>query len=368
VVSSYPDPAGGGRLWQRNSAGVARLGPAAPPRAHDAAALLAAGTARPLPHDTGALGPMSFGPRSRNLVSMREDEDGFTAVLSLPDRFAHEPSELPLHPALLDIATAFASLHADAEFRIPLSYRRVLVYGPLTAQVLCRQTRPTRAAAHRQTLTADLDILRPDGTALLRIEGFVLKKAGDLRRRLDGAREGRADQIVPYQMPGEGGGAAVGFLRQQLAVGITPREGADLFERVLDCRLSPGAAICTQDLDAVAEQARRELSAPGRGDGDEPAAAGPAARHPRPPLGTPFAEPDDESARALAALWQDLLGIDAVGLHDDFFELGGHSLLGIQLAARLRRDFGLDVRLDTLFESLTVARLRDLLRTAAPVG
>ncbi|OLE21756.1 MAG: hypothetical protein AUG49_21185, partial [Catenulispora sp. 13_1_20CM_3_70_7] len=249
VVSSYQDAADGSRRWQRNSTGVARLGRTPPPAARDVAALLAAGTARTPRGEPGAVGPMSFGPRSRNLVSLREDEHGFTAVLRLPERFADEPSELPLHPALLDIATAFAGLHADTELRIPLSYARVLVHGPLPPEIVCRQTRPVRAAADRQTLTADLDVLRPDGTVVLRIEGFVLKKAGDLERRLAGAREGRADQIVPYPMPGEsadGGGAAVRFLRQQLAEGITPQEGADIFERVLDARLSPNVAVCTQ--------------------------------------------------------------------------------------------------------------------------
>jgi acyl carrier protein len=131
---------------------------------------------------------------------------------------------------------------------------------------------------------------------------------------------------------------------------------------VLAHRVSPVAVVSTQDLDAVLAQVRAEVP----GATGTPAA--PASRHPRPALGTPFVEPDDEVSRSLAALWQELLGIDAVGLHDDFFDLGGHSLLGIQLAARLRTEFALEVPLDSLFENLTVARLRDLVGAASPVA
>jgi len=59
----------------------------------------------------------------------------------------------------------------------------------------------------------------------------------------------------------------------------------------------------------------------------------------------------------VAAIWQDLLGIDAVGIHDNFIELGGHSLLGLQLTARLRDAFGAACTLLQLFEGPTVAEL-----------
>ncbi|WP_405639273.1 phosphopantetheine-binding protein [Streptomyces uncialis] len=64
----------------------------------------------------------------------------------------------------------------------------------------------------------------------------------------------------------------------------------------------------------------------------------------------------------LASLWAELLGLREIGIHDDFFELGGHSLLGLQLVARVRRAFGVDIPLSTLFEALTVAEFADVLR------
>jgi amino acid adenylation domain-containing protein len=52
-----------------------------------------------------------------------------------------------------------------------------------------------------------------------------------------------------------------------------------------------------------------------------------------------------------------LLGLESVDIHENFFLMGGHSLLGTQLIARLRDDFGVDLKLRSLFSSPTVEAL-----------
>jgi amino acid adenylation domain-containing protein/non-ribosomal peptide synthase protein (TIGR01720 family) len=50
-----------------------------------------------------------------------------------------------------------------------------------------------------------------------------------------------------------------------------------------------------------------------------------------------FVEPKDAMQRALAGIWQDVLGLERVGLEDNFFELGGDSIISIQVVSRARQ-------------------------------
>ncbi|MFH0245766.1 amino acid adenylation domain-containing protein [Streptomyces sp. HK10] len=82
---------------------------------------------------------------------------------------------------------------------------------------------------------------------------------------------------------------------------------------------------------------------------------------PRPPLTTPYTEPRDERERRLADIWQDLLGVAPVGIHDNFMELGGHSLLAARVAERIKADLGATVKLRDLLADPTIAGLTALL-------
>ncbi|MEW2513754.1 amino acid adenylation domain-containing protein [Streptomyces sp. NPDC046870] len=83
----------------------------------------------------------------------------------------------------------------------------------------------------------------------------------------------------------------------------------------------------------------------------------PAPEGHRPDVSAAFAAPRTPTERVVAAIWAELLGVDAVGVDDDFFELGGHSLLAARVASRLRRDLGVDMPHRTVFDAPTPASL-----------
>ncbi|HEX8275451.1 MAG TPA: amino acid adenylation domain-containing protein, partial [Longimicrobiaceae bacterium] len=80
----------------------------------------------------------------------------------------------------------------------------------------------------------------------------------------------------------------------------------------------------------------------------DPARAGP---------GRERVPPRTEVERRIAAIWEEVLGVEAVGVRDGFLELGGHSLLGTRVTMRLREALGVELPLRALFEAPTVEQL-----------
>jgi amino acid adenylation domain-containing protein len=74
--------------------------------------------------------------------------------------------------------------------------------------------------------------------------------------------------------------------------------------------------------------------------------------------------PATDTERALAGIWEELLGVERVGRGDHFFHLGGHSLLAMRLTSRVRERLGVDLELRDLFEAPTLCGLAERIETA----
>ncbi|MBO3749375.1 amino acid adenylation domain-containing protein [Streptosporangiaceae bacterium NEAU-GS5] len=91
---------------------------------------------------------------------------------------------------------------------------------------------------------------------------------------------------------------------------------------------------------------------------------------PEPELGVggEFAEPRTEVERILAALWQEALGVERVGIDDDFFDLGGHSLLATKVISRLRRALPPGAPRITLMDLFARPTIRELAASDEPAA
>jgi amino acid adenylation domain-containing protein len=78
----------------------------------------------------------------------------------------------------------------------------------------------------------------------------------------------------------------------------------------------------------------------------------------RPETEKNFVMPQTPAEKSLAAIWSEVLSLKQIGIHDDFFmDLGGHSLLATQLVSRVRDAFRVELPLQRVFETPTVAEL-----------
>ena len=65
-------------------------------------------------------------------------------------------------------------------------------------------------------------------------------------------------------------------------------------------------------------------------------------------LSDKYVAPRNDVERVLAAIWQQVLDIEQVGIHDNFFELGGDSIITIQVVSRARRS-GYELQVGDIF-------------------
>jgi acyl transferase domain-containing protein len=135
-------------------------------------------------------------------------------------------------------------------------------------------------------------------------------------------------------------------------VAMLPREGVETFRRILSQAALRLVAVSSTDLQTRIDQWINFNSA---------AAAKPGAKavalHARPELGAECIAPRNETEQTIAGIWQELLGIEPIGVHDNFFELGGQSLLATQVVARVRTALQTDLPLRRFFEGPTIAQL-----------
>ncbi|MEW2813285.1 condensation domain-containing protein, partial [Streptomyces massasporeus] len=85
----------------------------------------------------------------------------------------------------------------------------------------------------------------------------------------------------------------------------------------------------------------------------------------RPALSESYEAPRTPAEQAVAEVWQEVLQLDRIGVHDNFFDLGGHSLLVTLAVARLVKALGRPVDVRDFFAHPTVAELAAAL-SAAP--
>ncbi|MEV0325668.1 SDR family NAD(P)-dependent oxidoreductase [Micromonospora echinospora] len=291
----------------------------------------------------GRTSMLTFGPRWRSLREHHLGAGEELARIEAPAEARDDLSAWGLHPALLDVATAFGRGRGSGTY-LPLSYGRIVVRGPLPATFASHLR--YRDGDTDEVVAADLSLVDPEGREIVSISDFVLRRVDQ-----DAVTGGLAAPVPTAARP------AVGATED-----IRPVDGAEAFRRSLAAGLGAQVVIATR---TVADIRRRAARVTTGSLADE---AEPTTSTSTTVAGT-STPPRTELEAVIAAVWRDNLGVESVGVDDDFFALGGNSLVAVQLIAAMRKATGVRLPMRSLFETPTVAGLAARIeeqRAAAP--
>jgi amino acid adenylation domain-containing protein len=134
---------------------------------------------------------------------------------------------------------------------------------------------------------------------------------------------------------------------------LLPEEGVNAFQRILDYKGSNQLVVSTGNLQVRIDQWIKLE----RTNTKEV-----APRYHRPKLPTSYVAPRDDVEQTLVEIWQQLLGIEQIGIHDEFFKLGGDSLIAVRLFTQIEKRIGKNLPMTTLIQAPTVEQLSNIIR------
>lgn len=79
-----------------------------------------------------------------------------------------------------------------------------------------------------------------------------------------------------------------------------------------------------------------------------------------------FVAPETQLEQTIAAIWQQVLHLDKVGIHHNFFDLGGHSLLMVHIHSKLYQTLNRDISIVEMFQYPTISKLAKYLSQKLP--
>jgi amino acid adenylation domain-containing protein len=219
------------------------------------------------------------------------------------------------------------------------------------------------AGGERMYRTGDLARYLPDGNIeflgrvdeQVKVRGFRIE-LGEIETVLS-QHEGVREAVVVARPDERGNNRLVAYVVESAGRTATTGELRRYLKDILPEYMIPSAFVT---LDAL------PLTPNGKVDRKRL----PEADGARPELEEAYVAPRSELERGIANVWQEVLKVEKVGVHDNFFNLGGHSLLIVQVNSRLHEILRVDVSLVDMFKYPTVNALAEYLsrEPAAPAA
>ena len=144
--------------------------------------------------------------------------------------------------------------------------------------------------------------------------------------------------------------------------GMTSKANSiDAFERLLSMCGFPQVVVSSGDLQA---RIREWIKLESLKNSELQKGQNLLLKHQRPRLDIAYIAPRNEIEEAVANIWQEILGIEQIGIYDNFFELGGNSLLALQTISHFSKVFGININLRIYLEEPTIFEISQYIENA----
>jgi acyl transferase domain-containing protein/acyl carrier protein len=134
---------------------------------------------------------------------------------------------------------------------------------------------------------------------------------------------------------------------------LTPSEGSEIFNRILTHRFSR-VVVSVRDLES---RRKALLGTPQQSMTELQMDKSKATKYARPDVANAFTAPTTELERKLVPIWEDLCGIQEVGIDDNFTDLGGDSLLAVQMISQIKKSLSFNLSVPIFFQNPTIRKL-----------
>jgi acyl transferase domain-containing protein/acyl carrier protein len=302
----------------------------------------------------------SLGPRWQSVQRVHLGRNEILILLEIPEVFASDFEHLKFHPALLDRAAGITKRFlADEGSYLPFSYKKLKMKRDLPRRIYSYARFKEEESPSRETINFDIVLMDEQGFSLVEVEGFSQKQINDLADEIRALAQtpkangngNLSEAAHAVETPVSNAPAEDVSARRQ-GKGIQPEEGAEAFGRLLSGRIMPQVIVSVhhpqaaiEQADSVAQQRILESTQSTRQAKQAYALVN---------TGNPYVAPESEVERKIAAIWQETLGVERVGVHDNFFDLGGNSLFAIQVISKLQRELSVEISPAMIFEGASL--------------
>ncbi len=309
---------------------------------------------------------LNFGQRWHVLRDAKYSEQESAARLALDEKYEGDLADYKIHPSLLDIATGYAmelikgyAKNGTAEnLWVPVSYGSFKYYKPFTQQIYSWVRNAKDNKAEDDFASFDVSIFDWKGSLLAEVSKLTIRKMEgvvdfsvadkNIILEKDSSSESKGDSEFRSLSPAE-----MAF-QHNLSQGILPAEGTQALFDVIQKSHDTEVIISSLELESLIKEVDASAASMHKEDDD--------TKFARPELDNDYVEPRDDIEKTLVGFWEDLLGVDQVGIEDSFFDLGGHSLVAVRLFAKIQQTYDVDYPISILFEAPTIGACADLLR------